>query len=306
MTSRAALQASLAGRLGSPNEARWMVEEVLGERDDADEGALAALDAMADRRARGEPLQYVLGTWAFRTLELVVDPRALIPRPETEQVVEVALVEARRQLAGFTEAPSADTTFLVADVGTGSGAIALSLAVELPSNQQGTADLPDRSGLPDLGVIASDIDPSALELAAVNRARVDEAHPGVAGAVELVQGRWFEAFPADLRGRFHLVVSNPPYVSEEEWDGLDPEVRLEPYGALVAGAGSNGTPGFAGVEAVLCGAVDWLAPGGAVVVEMAPQHAPHALDLAASAGYVAVRVEQDLAGRPRTVVARVA
>ncbi len=289
-----------------------MVEGVLGgrgdagERDEIDESAARMLEAMADRRAGGEPLQYVLGSWQFRALDLLVDVRALIPRPETEQVVEVALAEARRQVA-LQPADPGDAPLVVADLGTGTGAIALSIAVELGSPPGGRPSpdrpSPDRRPLPPVRVLGTDVDAGALELATANRARVAETHPAAA-TVELVCGSWFEALPAGLRGRLGLVVSNPPYVSEEEWSGLDPEVRREPYTALVAPAGSDGTPGFAGVETVVSGAFEWLAPAAAVVVELAPHHAPVAAALARRSGYGDVRVEADLAGRPRAVVAR--
>ena len=284
MTTRGALQAALADRIGSPREARWMVEEVLGRGgaptapvSDSEAGRLSALAA---RRCAGEPLQYVLGTWAFRTLELAVDRRALIPRPETEQVTEVALAEARRAAAGCDRP-------VAVDLGTGTGAIALSLAVELGAE-----------------VWAVDADPGALALAGANRDRVGVAHPGAAGRVRLRQGSWFEPLPSDLAGRVHVVVANPPYVSEAEWSLLDPEVRQEPRVALVAGAGTDGTPGLAAVEAVLAGARSWLAPGGAVVVELAPAQARAAVALAVGAGYRDVRVAADLAGRDRAVVGR--
>ncbi len=255
--------------------------------DAATDDAARILSDMAARRLAGEPLQYVLGSWAFRTLELTVDARALVPRPETEQVVEVALVEARRQSASV-RTPS--VPFLAADLGTGTGAIALSVAVEL-----GAAD-------PGIRVVATDVDPEALALAAANVRRVAREVPRVADQVELRCGSWFEALVPGWRGHVRLLVANPPYVSEEEWETLAPEVRREPYGALVAGPGSDGTPGFGAVEAVLAGAYEWLAPGGAVVVEMAPHHAAAASDVAARAGYRDVRVESDLAGRSRAVV----
>lgn len=287
MTSRASLQAELADRLRSANEARWMVEDVLGPSSEADERAIETLGDMAARRLGGEPLQYVLGSWPFRSVELAVDARALIPRPETERVVEVALAEARRQL----EATGSGGEPRVVDLGTGSGAIALSIAVELGEDH------------PKLRVVATDVDASALALAAANRRRVAAAHPTVAGQVELRSGSWFDALDPGWRGRIVLLVSNPPYVSEAEWATLEPEVRREPYGALVAGDGKDGTPGFAAVEAVLSDAREWLAPEAAVVVEMAPHHAGPARELAA-AGYSHVRVEPDLAGRPRALVAR--
>jgi release factor glutamine methyltransferase len=103
----------------------------------------------------------------------------------------------------------------------------------------------------------------------------------------------------------HLVASNPPYVSEGEWAALPAEVRTEPRQALVAGPSSDGTPGLAGVEAVLGQALHWLARPGVTVVELAPHQADPAADLARGLGYVEVRVESDLAGRPRALVARV-
>lgn len=287
MTTRASVERDLAGRLGSSREARWMVEEVLGRH-----GAPAAvvadaaarrLAAMAARRRAGEPLQYVLGTWAFRSLELEVDRRALIPRPETEQVTEVALAEARRVAGGGPRA-------VLVDLGTGTGAVALALAVEL--------------ALPGLEVWATDAEPDALALAAANRDRVGVRHPGAAERVRLRLGSWFQALPPALAGDVHLVVSNPPYVSEAEWGSLDPEVRREPRSALVAAASSDGTPGMGAVETVVAGARHWLADGGAVVVELAPSQAHAAAALATALGYREVRIEPDLSGRDRVLVAR--
>ncbi|MGH9092638.1 MAG: N5-glutamine methyltransferase family protein, partial [Acidimicrobiales bacterium] len=171
---------SLADRLGSASEARWLSRFAPPDR----------LDELVARRLAGEPLQYVLGSWVFRTLELTVDRRALIPRPETEQVVEAAL-------ARLGDRPHP----VVVDLGTGSGAVALSMAAERPGAE----------------VWATDADAAALELAAANRERT-----GVAAT--LCRGDWYGALPARLRGRVDLVVSNPPYVSEAEWPALDAEV----------------------------------------------------------------------------------
>lgn len=283
MTTRAELVTQLSRRLGSVGEARWMVEEVLGRAArpsvPVDDAALVALSAMADRRTGGEPLQYVLGTWAFRTLDLVVDERALIPRPETEQVVEVALAELAR---------SGPEELLLADLGTGSGAIALALAAELG---------------PRAAVWATDVDEGALALAEANRARVGCVHPWVPERVRLRRGSWFGAMPEVLRERFDLVVANPPYVAAREWASLDDVVRHEPYGALVAADGTDGTPGFASVEEVVVEAAAWLAPRGALVVELAPSQAVAAAGLAARLGYGDIRIATDLAGRDRALVA---
>jgi release factor glutamine methyltransferase len=157
-----------------------------------------------ERRARREPAAYILGEWAFRGLVLAVDPRVLVPRPETEVLVERCL--------GLLESLGAP---LVLDVGTGSGAIALAIASEHPGAT----------------VVATDISAGALALAAENRARA-----GLEGRVELVLGH----LVAGLRGPFDLVASNPPYVLPEEYESLEPEIRqYEPYEAVV-GSGQTG------------------------------------------------------------------
>ena len=292
--TRGSLERALAERLGSRTEARWLVEEVLGagpSGSPVDDDRQSRLWALADRRVAGEPLQYVLGSWSFRSMEVLVDPRALIPRPETEQVVEVALEELRR--LGHSR-PLSDplgtetSTQLVVDLGTGTGVIALSLALESGAR-----------------VWATDLDPDALALASENRTRLGEPHPGLPERVILAAGPWYRALPDELRGRIDLIVSNPPYVAQAEWTDLDAEVRREPYRALVATAASDGTPGLADVEAVLLGAVDWLRRPGAVVVELAPHQAAAAVGLARRIGFADVRVDRDLAGRDRTLVGRV-
>jgi release factor glutamine methyltransferase len=297
VVTRGALVAELAEVVGAPHEARFIVDEVLAlglgtapGRPGSPAGAVAAdavaaARAMATRRAAGEPLQYIFGHWPFRRLDLAVDERVLIPRPETEQVVEVALGEARR-LAAIRRAG-----LIVADVGTGSGAIALALATEL-----GVGAL--------RAVGATDSSPAALAVAASNLDAVQASSGGRLPPVTLAEGGWFEPLTTAWRGLIDVVVSNPPYVSEDEWPGLSPEVRREPRGALVAGPGGDGTPGLAGVEAVLAQARDWLRRLGVVVVELAPRQADAATALAHRLGYCEVRVERDLAGRPRALVVR--
>ena len=201
---------TLAG-LGSGNaavEAAWLVGAVTGLDRAAlvaapdralGPGELAALEGLLTRRAGGEPLQYVLGEWGFRRLTLTVDRRALIPRPETEVVVERCLA----RLSPFA-APR------VLDVGTGSGAIALALADEHPSAR----------------VTAIDASAAALALARENAARTGLE-------VTLLRHDLFEGLPA---GPWELVVSNPPYVEPGELTALAAEVRdWEPHEALVGG-----------------------------------------------------------------------
>jgi len=231
----------------------------------------AFVEAMVERRERGEPLQYVLGIWSFRQLELVVDRRVLIPRPETEMVVEVALAELARL------APDQP---LVADLGTGSGAIALSVAMEVPRAR----------------VWGTDRSTDALAVARANLAGLGSR---VAPRVRLAAGDWFEALPGDLRGQIDLVVSNPPYEGAEE--NLPAEVAdWEPPVALIAGPS-----GLEDVARIVAQAPAWLRRPGTVVVEIAPRQAADATTLARRAGFDEVEVHPDLAGRMRALVGRV-
>jgi release factor glutamine methyltransferase len=273
----AELLADVEQRLASPIDAHRIVEEACGDDwrvrlDEPVSGRAGAyVERMVERRLTGEPLQYVVGRWGFRTLDLLVDRRVLIPRPETESVVEVAL-EALKSL------PAKPT---VVDLGTGSGAIALALAAE-------TADA---------RVWGTEQSPDALAVARANLAGLGRA----ATRVRLVEGSWFDALPPLLRGTVQLAVANPPYVSESEVPDLPPEVaHWEPRQALVAGP-----TGLEDVEAIVSAAPAWLARPGALVVELAPRQAEAAVVLAFAAGFTEVEIRPDLAGRPRALYARV-
>lgn len=274
---------SARAALGDEAAARRIVEEAAGvplERllpaldEPLDARAAEALARMVARCRSGEPLQHVLGHWGFRDLDLLVDDRALVPRPETETLVEVALEElARRRRPG--------SRLRAVDLGTGSGAIACALAVEAE----------------DVEVVATDCSAKALSLAQENVARLPAS---AARRVRLAEGDWYAALPRELLGALDLVVSNPPYLSRHEWASLDPVVKdHDPSEALVAGL-----EGTEALEAVLRGAARWLAPGGAVAVEHAPLQAGRLVAVAARCGLAAVRVEPDLAGLPRVLVAR--
>lgn len=272
-------------------EARWLLEEASGldgaewvvdRTQPATSLAISRVDEMLGRRTAGEPLQYVLGSWSFRGLDLLVDRRALIPRPETEITVELA-IDAVQQLGERRGAPDpwagASTTYAVADLGTGTGAIALALAVELP----------------DAEVWATDVSEDALAVA-----RANLAGAGLPAArIRLIQGSWFEPLPPALRGRLRLVVSNPPYVSEAEFDDLPAEVRHEPVDALV-----SGPTGVEAIERLVAESPEWLEPFGVLVCELAPHQAEHALARASAAGFAEARVRHDMSGRERVLVAR--
>jgi release factor glutamine methyltransferase len=302
-STRVELIADVARRTGSVREATWIVEQVESAATDPSSVARSAT-SLADRRAAGEPLQYVLGSWQFRSLELVVDRRVLIPRPETEQLVEVALAELDRIAGERTAADGAPAERtatgavpvhpapVCVDLGTGSGAIALSLAREGGR----------RGGAPE--VWATERSPDALDVARMNLATLAHQHPDAARRVTLLEGSWFDPLPAHLARRVDLVVSNPPYVSEEEYATLAAEVRdWEPHAALVAPRGRAGVAGMADIETVVAGSARWLRPSGALVVELAPAQAYAAVDAARRAGFSRVGTARDLAGRLRMLVA---
>lgn len=267
-----------AGNDNAGQEARWLVERVggfdvagwhVGQDGLASDRETVALWEMVDRRIAGEPLQYVLGRWGFRGLELHVDPRVLIPRPETEALVDAALCECDRLDAN-----------LAADLGTGSGAIAASFAAE-------------REGL---DVWATDISGAALAVARLNVTQLGDA----AGRVRLAEGWWFQALPDQLAGRFDVIVSNPPYVATVEMPGLPAEVRQwEPDVALLGGA-----RGLDHVAAIISEAPRWLGRPGALLLEVAPHQVQEACELAHRAGFTAVSDEVDLAGQDRFLLAR--
>jgi release factor glutamine methyltransferase len=291
MLRREVAAALAAGGIEQPAaEARFMVETASGY--DASEWVDAAdvlaparaearLHEMSARRLRGEPLQYVLGEWSFRGLDLMVDSRVLIPRPETEWLVEVALAEAERlglQRATRRPAFDRDPTATVVDLGTGSGAIALALEAALPAVE----------------VWATDASADALTVASANVAGCR------ATRLRLACGPWFDALPGELRGRVTLVVSNPPYIARSEVDALPAEVaRHEPIDALVAG-----DTGLEALTHIVRAGVAWLEPTGTLVCELAPHQAEAVLELAREAGYAAPFVRDDLTGRPRVLVAR--
>lgn len=236
--------------------------------------AAARFHSMLERRRTGEPLQYVVGSWGFRTLDLMVDRRVLIPRPETEVVAGWAVDEVARLSTGADR----DREVVVVDLGTGSGAIALSVAVECPQAR----------------VFATDVSSDALAVARANLAGLGRA----AARVSLHEGDWFEAVPGALQGSVDVVVSNPPYIGTGE--ELPPVVAgWEPPEALW-----SGPAGCEAVEQVIGGSPQWLRPGGALVLEVASHRASETAHMVAETGFTDVRVEHDLAGLERVVIGR--
>ena len=268
------------GAAGRPaQEAHWSVEEASGSGpgggldDPVTARGMTHHDAMVGRRLAGEPLQYVLGHWAFRRLDLMVDPRVLIPRPETEVVAELALAEVDRVAVGRTDSP-----VRVADLGTGSGAIGLSIAAE----RTGTR------------VWCTDVSIDALAVARANCAGLGRP----ARRVTLAEGSWFEALPTELESSFDVVVANPPYV-DRAGDLPVEVVGWEPAESLFADR-----DGRADLEALVDGAQTWLTPGGALVLEMSPDQVGDLAARAREVGFDEVEIHLDLTGRDRVMVAR--
>ncbi|HZN55738.1 MAG TPA: peptide chain release factor N(5)-glutamine methyltransferase [Candidatus Polarisedimenticolaceae bacterium] len=222
------------------------------------------LGDLIDARARRQPLQQILGRVEFHGLTLAVDAAVLIPRPETEELVDAVLAEPLPERAR------------VADWGTGSGCIAIALAVARPS----------------WSLIAVDVSPAALEVAARNA-----RERGVADRIRLVAADFRVPHATEpLDG----IVSNPPYVAEEEWRALAPEVRdHEPKLALVSGP--RGDEAYA---ALLPRAFAGLAPGGLLALELGWTSEAAVRTLAAASGFREIGVRPDLQGIPRILTAR--
>jgi release factor glutamine methyltransferase len=256
-------------------DAQWIAAEVLGvprsallahDGDEIHDGQHAQIIEMVSRRAKREPLAYVLGTGNFRGLALEVGAGCLVPRPETETTAERAIWHARERGLRPT----------VVDVGTGCGAIALSIAAEVPNAR----------------VFATELSPAARAWALRNLARTGLR-------VTLLPGDLLDPLHPALGGAVDIVVSNPPYLRDDEWDGLEPEVRHEPREAVIAGE-----DGLEVVMRLLEDVNRWLSPGGWLVLELAPDQAERLAKLLGVIGYDHVLVTKDLAGRERVVEGR--
>lgn len=226
------------------------------------EAELESIRPLIRRRAQHEPLQYIVGETEFHGLKLKVDKRALIPRPETEQLV--ALVIAKL--------PAPPTRIL--DLGTGTGAIALALARAFPA-----AD-----------VVAVDCSPDALALAAENATQTE-----LAERVRWLTSDWFAAVPP---GAYDLIVSNPPYLTSEETAAAALEVRgFEPTSAL-----TSGDEGAADLLAIIAGAAGFLTRPGLLALETGVAQHPRLLAALSAAGFARSESHQDMAGRDRFVL----
>ncbi|CAK0765764.1 protein-(glutamine-N(5)) methyltransferase [Gammaproteobacteria bacterium] len=218
-------------------------------------------ETLLTRRANGEPLAYLLGRWEFWSLELFVNKEVLIPRPETELLVEIAL-------AGIPSRVSWE----IADLGTGSGAVALAIAKERPTCH----------------VVATDLSPFAIDVAKRNAQTLDLRN------VEFMQGNWCAALPEK---HFHCILSNPPYVSEEDCH-LE-ALSFEPRSALV-----SGKDGLDAIRQVISEAQHYLSLGGEVILEHGHDQGSAVRGLFSKMGYSEVITSRDLEDRERVTRAR--
>jgi len=264
--------------VGDRNVARWLCETASGcdaNEFDAELNELVSarfglhLDAMVRRVLDGEPVQYVMGRWSFRHLDLMVDSRVLIPRPETELIVE--------HVMSFLE--SRPAPHVIADLGTGSGAIGLSLLHELP--------------LASADVWMTDASPDAIDVARANAAGIGRP----AARAHFATGSWCDALPDSLKQSLDVMVSNPPYIASG-----DPEVdasvmKHEPHSALF-----SGDDGLDDIRTLTAQSSDWLAPGGMLIVEMGYTQADAVREIFVNVGLVNVETHADFAGKPRFTV----
>lgn len=228
-------------------------------------------DAWVERRARGEPVAYVTGRAAFRDLDLAVTPDVLIPRPETEGLVEAVLGVLRDEAPRWPRPR-------VLDLGTGSGAIALAIATEWPQAI----------------VTATDASEAALAVARANAGAL-----GLGDRVRFSSGPWFEAVDPD--DHFEVVVSNPPYIATHEWDELPRDVReWEPALALF-----SGESGMEALREIVDDATRHLVARGLLALELAEERAAEVEAwLEGARDWAGVRLLDDLSGRPRVALAR--
>ena len=275
MTLRQHLTAAKARLIGAglepPEAARdvlYLAMHVLGwdratvhacDLDPPPDGFAVAYDAAIERRTQREPVAYITGVQEFWSRDFAVSPAVLIPRPETELIIEEAM-----SMAFVT----------VADIGTGSGCLAVTIAAEFPRAR----------------VVATDISAPALAVSRANAQRHD-----VAGRIEFKETRYLDG----IAGPFDLIVSNPPYVTDREYETLAPEVReAEPRSALTAGA-----DGLDDIRQVLQCAATMLAPGGRLLLEMGHQQAEAVTDLVGSDRQLQlIAIRSDLQRIPRMAI----
>ena len=250
---------------------------------------LERLRALVVRAARHEPVQYLVGEAWFWSKRFAVGPATLIPRPATEHLVEEAVVAARAAAANGAR------PVRMLEIGTGTGCISTCVAAGLRGQRRGTEPT-DPPVLPiEIQIIATDLVPAALDLARANAA----AH-GATDAIEFRAGSIYEPLTTPEQGTFHVLVSNPPYVRDDEWQEMNANVRdHEPRTALAGGAA-----GMDVLAPLIAGAHTWLVPGGRLVVEIGHHQHDDVLAAAAANAHLGdVKIQKDFEGFWRMLVA---
>ena len=263
---------ALAGNRIEAAEARLLLVHALGKPaawlyahadEIAEAGLVQRFDALVAARAAGRPVAYLTGKRSFWTLDLAVTSATLIPRPETELLVELALARL-----------PAGKEIRIADLGTGSGAIALAIARERPRAQ----------------VVATDASTAALAVAREN------ALANALGNVEFRAGSWFEPLAGE---RFDLIASNPPYIAEGDPHLAQGDLRFEPSAAL-----SSGSDGLDDIREIISGAEGFLVSGGWLLLEHGLDQGAAIRGLFEAAGFVEIATERDLESRDRVTLGR--
>jgi release factor glutamine methyltransferase len=279
------LKALLSNSRLPPKEARILLAHILEQhyqlprsalmsRDDMvlSEAAQNAWQDLEARRMQGEPIAYVLGKKGFHNIELRVAPGVLIPRPETELLVDIALAEISR----LSQIQDQSGPIQVLDLGTGSGAIALAIA----------------SAAPEVVGMATDQSEDALSIAQENAQLL-----GLSNRVKFAKGNWYEALDAQMR--FDVIVSNPPYIANLDPHLIEGDLRFEPSSAL-----TDFASGLTCLEAVISQADPYLKPGGFIAVEHGFDQSEAVVQLMGMAGLVDIQVHLDLAGHQRAASGR--
>ena len=282
MSQDLSLRSLLGSTLLPPNEARILMAHVLDKHYQLSRSALLSRDDMPlndkaleewkileSKRLQGHPIAYLLGKRGFHNIELQVAPGVLIPRPETELLVEIGLREIKR-IQKEVATPN------VLDLGTGSGAIALAIAHEAPKAM----------------LTATDQSSEALAIA-----RANAKHLGLDSRTEFLQGDWYEALVGKVL--FDVILSNPPYIADQDPHLTKGDLRFEPISAL-----TDHSSGLSCLEAIIQGAMAYLKPMGLIAVEHGFDQSESVADLMKTAGFSDIQIHQDLAGHNRTVSAR--
>jgi release factor glutamine methyltransferase len=240
---------------------------IIRDSEDMPEPGAVEFSLFLDRRIAGECVAYILGQKEFRGLDFIVTPEVLVPRPDTEILVETALSVLENRAAEKSK---------VLDLCTGSGAAAIALKHERPA----------------LTVCASDISPGALEVARENARRLVPPQGGAAEGITFFQGDLFAAIPCS----FDLITANPPYIPSAQIAGLAPEVRREPLLAL-----DGGGDGLEIIRRIIREASPHLLPGGVLLMEADPRQMAGITLILKKKGYRNIQIYQDLSGRDRVI-----